>query len=120
MIPFAYDESWPTPHDLRSSCYCFVRLSGGQVVMCDTSGEQPIGVLQNHPQSGETACVRVSGRSKVKAAAAIQCGAYAKTNHSGMAVTTVSGDWQGAWAQQRSHAGGETHFMVCTAHQKRL
>ena len=110
-----HDESWRTPYDLRSSCYCFVKLSGDQVTLCDTSGEQPIGVLQNHPRSGEIAQVRVMGRSKIKGAATVQCGRYAKTNHSGMAINAASGDWVQAWAQQRAHAGAETYFMVMPA-----
>ncbi len=118
---WSYDESWRTPHDLRSSLYCFVKLlSGNLVVVCDTSGEQPIGVLQSQPRSGEIAQVRVMGRTKIQGAATIECGRYAKTNHSGMAINVVSGDWQGAWAQERAHAGADTAFMVCIAHRKRL
>jgi hypothetical protein len=115
-----HDESWISPYDLRSSCYCFVKLSGDQIVMCDTSGEQPVGILQNHPQSGEIASVRVMGRSKVKGAATVLPGRYVKTNHSGMAISVKSGDWYMALAQERTHAGTETHVMAVLPRQALL
>ena len=113
-----YDESFATPYDLRSSQYCFVKFTGQQVVVCDTSGEAPIGILQNHPQSGDTARVRVIGRSKVKGAGGAACGGFLKTNHSGMAISATAGDWTLAWAQQKLAAGTERFVMVCPMPQQ--
>lgn len=112
-----YDESYPAGIDLRSSCYCFLKMSGDQVVMCDTSGEQPFGILQNHPDSGEIATVRVMGRSRIKGAATVLPGQYVKTNHSGMALLGKSGDWSMSLAQERTRTGTETHVMVALPRQ---
>jgi hypothetical protein len=115
-----HDDSYPAGIDLRSSCHCFVKMSGDQVVMCDTSGEQPIGILQNHPDSGEIATVRVMGRSKVKGAATVLPGRFVRTNHSGMATAVKSGDWYMAMAQERTKVGVETHVMVAIPRQAQL
>jgi len=52
--------------DLSSKQYCFVALdANGDVVACGANGVS-IGILQNTPNSGEAARVRVLGTSKLK------------------------------------------------------
>lgn len=58
--------SHPAGEDLSSGQYCVVALSSGEVVRCGTT-DVPLGVLQNAPESGEAASVRITGTSKVKA-----------------------------------------------------
>lgn len=88
--------------------------------MCNASGEQPVGILQNQPRSGEIAQVRVIGRSKVKGATVIRGGQFAKTNHSGMALLAKSGDYVMAMALERSSNGTESHFMIALPRQTQL
>lgn len=60
------DFSWPAASDLTTKQYKWVKLnSSGQIVVCNTAGEQALGVLQNTPRSGEAAAVRIAGISKV-------------------------------------------------------
>ena len=58
--------------DLRTHQYKWVKLdAAGNVVLCAAAGERPFGVLQNKPNLGETASVRILGLSKAVASAAI-------------------------------------------------
>jgi hypothetical protein len=54
--------------DLSSSQYCVVKLhtTSGQVVKAGGT-DTPFGVLQNKPESGEEAKVRVAGTTQIKA-----------------------------------------------------
>jgi hypothetical protein len=71
--------------DLSALQYCFVKMSSGKAVSCDTAGEMAIGVLQNNPTSGEMAVIAVSGKTYVKAGAAIAQGAKVATKNNGRA-----------------------------------
>lgn len=82
--------------DLRSSQYCFVAISGSEAVMlCRTSGEDMMGILQNQPYSGDNAVVMVMGVSKIKAGGSVTRANPITTNHSGMgvSVTLTSGQY---------------------------
>lgn len=71
------DLPFPAAEDLSSDQYKFVVLnSSGQVRRPDSASEVAIGILQNAPESGEAAVVRVVGQSKVQANAAIGIGTF--------------------------------------------
>ena len=59
--------------DLSTHQYKWVKMgtsgTAGKVVLCDTAGEVPLGILQNTPRAEEAASVRVLGVSKVVLAA---------------------------------------------------
>lgn len=84
------DLSFRAAADLRTNQYNFVKLdANGDVVLCAAEGEKSIGILQNKPNLGETAVVRVLGISKVVAAAAIAAGDFIKTGAAGTAKTAL-------------------------------
>lgn len=52
--------------DLSSKQYYLVKRSGGNLALCDTAGERPLGILQDDPDaSGRSGLVAVGGLSKV-------------------------------------------------------
>lgn len=70
------DISKLAAEDLSDMQYRFVHLATDDTVdMLDSGSEFPIGVLQNAPESGEVAVVRVYGTSKLVMNAAIAVGA---------------------------------------------
>jgi len=71
------DLTFPAAEDLSDDQYKFVVLnSSGKVRRPDSASEVAIGILQNAPESGEAAVVRVIGQSKVQANAAIGIGTF--------------------------------------------
>jgi hypothetical protein len=75
--------------DLTTHQYKWVKLnSSGDVVLCDTDGEIALGVLQNVPESGEAASVRIQGVSKLVIAAseALTAGDYVGTTSAATAT----------------------------------
>jgi hypothetical protein len=71
-IPGADKISFPAGGDLRLLQYHFVRLntSGAVVTMTADTGEYPVGILQNAPNTGETAELMLRGISKIATVAA--------------------------------------------------
>lgn len=66
------DLPFPAAEDLSSDQYRFVVLNtSGNVRRPDSEGEYALGILQNAPESGETAVVRVAGVSKLRCNAAL-------------------------------------------------
>jgi hypothetical protein len=62
---YVYDESFKAENDLSSNQYYAVELSDeNQVDVCDGAGDIPIGILQNKPEEGEPAQVRILGRTR--------------------------------------------------------
>jgi hypothetical protein len=59
------DLSYEAAEDLSSDRYRIVVLDTGKVRRPNAAGDVPFGVLQNAPESGEAASVRVMGVSKV-------------------------------------------------------
>ena len=53
------------------------------------AGDWAIGILQNNPTSGEAATVRISGKSKFSADAAVAAGAKVTPSADGQVVTAV-------------------------------
>lgn len=70
-----------------------------QVVLMDSASEHPIGVLQNAPESGQAAQVRVAGVTKWKANGALTIGVFCKAEYVGATdtgkaqATTTNGDY---------------------------
>ena len=61
--------------DLSAKQYYFVKLASSTTVnVCAAVTDKPIGVLQNKPESGEQAIVRVFGVSKISADATLAAG----------------------------------------------
>lgn len=91
---YVLDRTFTAENDLSAKQYYFVELSAAnQVDVCDAATDFPIGVLQNEPEAGEGANVRLLGTSKVIASAAISAGAYVGTTATGTAVAkTADGD----------------------------
>jgi len=78
--------------DLSSSQYYFVKMSGDNTVtVCAAVTDKPIGVLQNKPESGESAVVRVFGVSKVSADATLAAGNIIGTSADGQAQPVAAG-----------------------------
>jgi hypothetical protein len=78
--------------DLRTSQYRAVKLTGVRTVgPVAAITDKFIGVLQNTPNTTETAQIMVSGRSKVEASAAITAGATVGVSANGRAVTIAPG-----------------------------
>ena len=69
------DKTFIAGEDLSSAQYYFVYISADQTVsLCTTSHLDAIGVLQNDPESGQEAVVRMIGTSKVKFGDAVAVG----------------------------------------------
>jgi hypothetical protein len=70
-------ETYPAAEDLSDYKHHFVVLnSSGAVRLPDFAGENPIGILQNEPESGAAAVVCEIGRSKLVANLAMAIGTY--------------------------------------------
>lgn len=68
------DKTFTAGEDLSSSQYRAIALdASGHAVVADTT-DMPIGILQNAPESGEAASVRLYGTSKVVANGAFSIG----------------------------------------------
>jgi len=73
------DLSFVAAEDLSGHQYCFVhQLTDTTVELNDASTEPPLGVLQNAPESGEVAVVRVTGTSKLVMNDAVAVGVFLK------------------------------------------
>jgi len=78
------DLSFAAGEDLSSHQYRFVHLADNDTVdLMDSGAEFPVGILQNAPESGETAVVRVAGISKLVMNAAVAVGALVKAEYVG-------------------------------------
>lgn len=81
--------SLPAGGDLRTKQYTFVKLSGATVVAVAAETDVPIGVLQNAPNTGETASVIVSGGTKLVSGANIGAGVRVRSSAAGKAIATT-------------------------------
>ena len=78
--------------DLSALQYHFVKLnSSGQAVPVTAITDEPVGVLQNDPASGEEAEIMAFGISKLVADSAITTGDELGTSADGQADTIASG-----------------------------
>ena len=98
--------SYPAAADLSSSQHFVVVLSSGEAALSGTAAI-PLGVLQNKPESGQTASVRVEGISRAVAGAAIAEGAAVASDANGKLRTAVSGDYPVGQALEAAAADGD-------------
>ena len=76
------DFSFKAAQDLRNYQYHFVKVNtSGQIRLLTAGNELPDGVLQNAPNTGEEATVRILGISKVVAGAALTEGTFIKAEY---------------------------------------
>jgi len=76
------DLNFTAAEDLSDKQYCFVHQATNTTVdMVDSGAEMPVGILQNAPESGEVAVVRVSGISKLVMNAAVTVGTLVKCEY---------------------------------------
>ena len=80
------DISFIAAEDLSSHQYCFVHQATDTTCdLMDGATEYPIGILQNAPESGEVAVVRITGTSKLVMNAAVAVGTKVKAEYVGAA-----------------------------------
>ena len=80
------DISYLAAEDLSSYQYRFVHLATDTTVdLLDGATEYPIGILQNAPESGEEAIVRVEGTSKLVVNGSMAVGTRVKAEYVGAA-----------------------------------
>lgn len=78
------DMSFTAAEDLSGMQYRFVHQASDTTVdMLDSGAEFPVGILQNAPESGEVAVVRLTGVSKLVMNAAVAVGALVKAEYVG-------------------------------------
>lgn len=78
--------------DLSAKQYHFVKLdAAGKAVACSAVTDQPIGILQNAPLSGQEAEVLIAGGSKIVAGGALSIGATLGTTTAGRAAALTAG-----------------------------
>ena len=78
--------------DLSSSQFYFVKLASATTVdVCSAITDIPIGILQNTPESGETATIAIFGISKVSADGTLAAGNLIGTSADGLADAIVAG-----------------------------
>jgi hypothetical protein len=80
------DITLTAAENLSSYQYRFVHQASDTTVdLLDSTAEFPLGVLQNAPESGELAVVRISGTSKLVMNAAVTVGTLLKAEYVGAA-----------------------------------
>lgn len=80
------DITFTAAEDLSAMQYRFVHQASDTTVdMLDSGAEFPVGILQNAPESGEEAVVRISGTSKLVMNAAVAVGVQVKAEYVGAA-----------------------------------
>lgn len=86
------DGTRPAGADLSANQYKFVKLnSSGQVILCAAVTDQPYGILQNKPVSGQAAEVMLMGISKLVCAANNVIGDKIGTDAAGLGAVYVFG-----------------------------
>jgi len=78
--------------DLSAKQYYFVKLASATTVnVCTAITDLPIGILQNDPESGEQAVVRIFGISKVSADGTIAAARWIGTSADSQAAGITPG-----------------------------
>lgn len=77
--------------DLTAARFHIVKLdTQGNVVLCNSADDLPIGILQNAPRKDEVASVRALGVSRLVAGQGVSVGAEYGTNDAGAGVAKVA------------------------------
>ncbi len=96
------DVPYEAAEGLSSDQYKFVVLnSSGKVRRPDSADEIPLGILQNKPESGQAASVRVDGISKLVANAALTIGKLVSPEYVGAADAGKGQDAGANWKAAR-------------------
>jgi hypothetical protein len=102
-IPVFKPGTFTAATDLSTKQFYCVKLNttNNQVALCNTDGEKVFSVLQNEPESGQSAELIVSGITKVLAGETLTAGMFWGTDSSGKAKQvehTATGADTGDWA----------------------
>jgi len=113
------DISFTAAEDLSAMQYRFVHQASDTTVdMVDSGTEIPVGVLQNAPESGEVAVVRVTGTSKLVMNAAVTVGTLLKCEYVGASdngkgdAADTNGDYARAMCIMASGAEDDVGAVV--------
>lgn len=106
--------------DLSAAQWTFVKLSSGQVVQCDSAGENAIGVLGNKPSAqGEAAEVYLlasGGVLKIQSDGTVTAGDEIQTSADGQALNAAASDYiLGVAIDGTSTAGELVRFIPWSA-----
>lgn len=106
------DIALEAAEDLSDAQFHFVvRNSSGQARLLDAAGEIAEGILQNAPESGEAAAIRVIGDSKLCMNAAVALGKFVSPEYVGAADAgkgqDCGADWKAARAIVLGASGAE-------------
>ena len=97
------DLSFTAAEDLSAHQYRFVHLASDTTVdLLDSATEMPVGILQNAPESGETAVVRVMGVSKLVMNGAVTVNTLVMAEYVGAADNGKGDDAGTNWPMARS------------------
>ena len=98
--------------DLTSGQYLFVTLeTDGQLDLADAITDITYGVLQNNPDTGEVATVKVSGETKVIAAAQLTVGQFVGPATTGRAQVAVSTQYARGRVVEAAGAAGDVAII---------
>ncbi len=94
-VKYGTEIPYEAGEDLSSAQYKFLTLeSDGQLDLADATTDEPIGVLQNAPDTaGKEARVVKGGQTKVVAGEALAVNTIVSTDASGQAVACPAGSW---------------------------
>lgn len=85
------DHSLPAGADLSGNQFYFVKVSAGTYVLCDAVTDVPKGVLQNKPEAGKAAEVRIFGPTKLWAGGTVGADDLLGTDTAAKAVKQTPG-----------------------------
>lgn len=99
--------------DLSAKQYCFVKLnSSGQAIAVAAATDNPIGILQNAPLSGQECEVMVSGGSKLVLGGTVASGDVVSPSATGVGVTIVPGTDVTKYAMGKALTGGASGEII--------
>jgi hypothetical protein len=78
--------------DLTASQYKAIKINSAGKAVLAGAGEKAVGVLQNTPAKGQTACVTVVGMSFGSFGAAVAAGDSLEVNAEGQFITRTTGE----------------------------
>lgn len=109
------DLTFKTGADLSAKQYCFVKLDAdGNVVACGAN-EVSIGILQNKPESGKAARIRLLGTSKLVMSEACDEGEALTSTAAGLGeVVDLADEYAGAIALEAADGADEIIEVLLT------
>lgn len=109
-------KSFVAGEDLSAKQFFFVELNAttGSVELCDAATDIPIGILQNSPESGETADVMIVGITKVSASGALAVGTILSTDAAGQGVAAIATTYPVARVISLPASTAASGLVTCT------